>query len=149
MRTGLRLPPAPGLPFGLDVPAGELTERFSHSGGPGGQGVNTADSRVQLSFDLASSPSLTEAQRDRAVSRLGARLASGVLTVEASEHRSQARNRAAARERLSDLLADALAPPPRPRRPSRRSKASVERRLDAKRRRSALKAGRRSSGDLA
>lgn len=149
MRFHLRVPPGPGLPLGLVIPAGELGERFSHAGGPGGQGVNTADSRVQLSFDVASSPRLTEHQRARLLTALAARLAGGVLTVEASEHRAQARNRAVARERMAALLAEGLAPPPDPRRPTRPSRASVERRLDAKRRRSATKAtrGRRWADD--
>lgn len=143
----LRLPPGPGLPGGLVVPAAELVERFSHSGGPGGQGVNTADSRVQLSLDVATSTAFSDVQRERLSERLAGRLASGTLTVEASEHRSQARNRAAARERLGALLADALRPPTAPRRPTRRSRASVQRRLDAKRRRSAAKAVRRRPTD--
>lgn len=144
MSSSLRVPPAPGLPLGLVIGASELTEKFSHSGGPGGQGVNTSDSRVQLFWDAAASTSLSDAQRTRLLKNLDGRLADGVLCIEASEHRSQARNRTAARERLIAAISDALAPPPRPRRPSRPSKAAKERRLDAKRRRSALKDGRRA-----
>ncbi len=145
MIPAVRVPVGPGLPHGLVVPAADLVERFSHAGGPGGQGVNTADSRVQLSLDVAASTAFTDAQRERLLAVLAGRLSGGVLTVDASEHRSQARNRAAARERLADLLAEALAPPPRPRRPSRPSRGSVERRLDAKRRRARTKDGRRGS----
>ena len=110
----LRIPPGPGCPRGLVVPAGELIERFSHASGPGGQGVNTADSRVQLSLDLGSTSALGEKQRERALSVLGERLTGTVLTVTAAERRSQRRNRAAARERLGEILRAALTPP-RPR----------------------------------
>ena len=72
----LRIPPGPGCPRGLFVPAGELIERFSHASGPGGQGVNTADSRVQLSLDLGSTSALNDRQRERALRELGERLAS-------------------------------------------------------------------------
>lgn len=104
------------------VPAAELRERFSRSSGPGGQGVNTADSRVELSFDLAGSPSLPESLRTRALDRLAGRLVNGVLTIAASEHRAQLANREAARERLVALLREAVAPPPPPRRPTRPSR---------------------------
>ncbi|WP_314570153.1 peptide chain release factor-like protein [uncultured Actinomyces sp.] len=92
----LRIPAGPGCPHGLLVPAGELAERFSHASGPGGQGVNTADSRVQLSLDLAATTALDDKQRERALSELGERLVGTVLTVTAAETRSQRRNRAAA-----------------------------------------------------
>src|SRR6516165_1387463 len=101
----------------LAIPDAELSWRFSRSSGPGGQSVNTADSRVELSFDVARSPSLGPTLRARALERLSARLADGVVTVTAEEHRSQLRNRQAARERLADLLREATAPPPAPRRP--------------------------------
>ena len=84
---------------GTDIPADELRWRFSRSGGPGGQSVNTADSRVELSFDVLRSPSLPPHLRDRAVGRLAHRLVDGVLTIAASEYRSQHRNREAARAR--------------------------------------------------
>lgn len=106
------MPPGPGIPAGLVVPAGELTEQFSRAGGPGGQGVNTTDSRVQLSLDLATTSALTDRQRERAA-RLSTRLVGTTLTVDASEHRAQRRNRSAARERMAALLREALAPPPR------------------------------------
>ena len=138
----LRIPPGPGCPHGLVVPAGELIERFSHASGPGGQGVNTADSRVQLSLDLGSMSTLSEKQRERALSVLGERLTGTVLTITAAEHRSQCRNRAAARERLAEILRAALTPPV-PRRATKPTRASKLRRLDAKKRRSEVKARRR------
>jgi ribosome-associated protein len=125
----------------------ELTWRFSRSGGPGGQSVNTTDSRVQLSFDVVGSGSLDETLRARAVRRLHDRLVDGVLTVTAAEHRSQWRNRVVAEQRLATMLRDATAPEGRPRRPTRPSKGSQRRRLDAKRRRSETKRLRRDRGD--
>ncbi len=127
----------------LAIPGGELHERFSRSSGPGGQGVNTADSRVELSFDVASSSALPGWARDRALERLGGRLAGGVLTVAASEQRSQLANRQAARARMAALLRDAVAPPRRPRIPTRPTRASNERRLEGKRRQGARKRSRR------
>ena len=138
----LRIPPGPGCPRGLLVPVGELVERFSHASGPGGQGVNTADSRVQLSLDLGSTRALNEKQRERALRELGERLVGTVLTVTAAETRSQRRNRAAARERLGAILRASLVPPT-PRRPTKPTRASKLRRLDAKKRRSETKARRR------
>lgn len=143
----LRVEPGPGIPDGLVIPAGELTERFARSSGPGGQGVNTTDSRVQLSFDVAASQALTEVQRRRVAHRLRHRIVGGVLTVEASEERSQLRNRSAARKRLASLLRDALAPPPPRRRPTKPTRGSVERRLRAKRRRAEIKAARQRPTD--
>ena len=126
------------------IPDGELAERFSRSSGPGGQGVNTADSRVELSLDLARSPSVPEHLRARMLRALDHRLVAGVLTVAASEHRTQLANRRAARERLASLLRDAAAPPPPRRRPTRPTRGSKERRLAAKKRRGDLKRDRRS-----
>ncbi|GAA5161624.1 aminoacyl-tRNA hydrolase [Ornithinimicrobium tianjinense] len=134
--------PCPGLRHGLVVPAAELEERFSRAGGPGGQGVNTTDSRVELWWDPAASTALTEAQRDRATAGLAAYLIGGKVRIVAAEHRSQRRNRKAARERLAELLREALAPPPPARRPTRPTRGSQRRRLEAKGRRSELKAGR-------
>ena len=131
--------PGPGLPQGVVIPAGELVERFSRSSGPGGQSVNTTDSRVQLSFDLATTTVLTEAQRERALRRLATRLDGTVLTVDASEERSQFRNRTAARERLAALLREAVAPPPPQRRSTRPTRGSIDRRLTSKTRRGQLK----------
>lgn len=125
------------------VPEAELRWRFSRAGGPGGQGVNTTDSRVELSFDVTASAALSDAQRQRVRERLAHRLAGGVLTVVASEHRSQRRNRDAARARLAGLLRDALEPDPPPRRASRPSRAARERRMQAKHRRGDVKRWRR------
>jgi ribosome-associated protein len=129
----------------LVVAAAELRERFSRSSGPGGQGVNTADSRVELSFDIARSPSLPEPVRARILARLRNRLVDGVLTVAASEYRTQLANRRAARDRLAKLLRTAALLPQPPRRPTRPGPAAVERRLAAKRRRAQTKLTRRST----
>lgn len=138
----MRIAPAPGLPAGLVIPAGELTERFSHASGPGGQGVNTADSRVQLSFDVAASTVLDDVQRERLQRRLQPRLAGTVLTVVSAGFRSQRRNRVDARERLAALLQEGLAPPSPPRRSTRPTRGSVRRRLNNKRRTGETKRGR-------
>ena len=128
---------------GLEIPRRELRWRFSRASGPGGQGVNTTDSRVELSYDVAGSPSLPQPLRERALERLGGRLVDGVLTVVASEHRAQLANRRAAEARLVTALDAALAPPPRKRRPTRPSRGAVERRLAGKLRRSRAKQLRR------
>lgn len=125
------------------IPAAELTWRFSRSSGPGGQGVNTTDSRVELLFDVARSTALSPSQRARAVERLAGRLVDGVLSVTASEHRSQLRNREAAQRRLAQELAAAIAPPPRARRATKATRGSVERRIAGKKRRSETKRLRR------
>ena len=129
------------------IPERELTWRFSHSSGPGGQSVNTADSRVELSLDVARTSALGPVQRARALERLSRRLVDGVLTVRASDHRSQLRNREAALERMAKILAGALAPSPPRRRPTRPSRRSVERRLADKKRRSRTKQLRKSQED--
>jgi ribosome-associated protein len=123
----------------VSIPEGELRWRFSRASGPGGQGVNTTDSRVELVFDVAASTAFTEHQRARVLERLSGRLVAGVLTVVAAEHRSQLRNREAARMRLAALLRDALEPDPPTRRPTRPSRAARERRLADKRRRTLIK----------
>ncbi|MEB3275734.1 MAG: alternative ribosome rescue aminoacyl-tRNA hydrolase ArfB [Cyanobacteriota bacterium] len=125
------------------IPAAELHWRFSRSGGPGGQHVNTTDSRVELVFDLAATPSLPPSLRARALCRLEARLVEGCVVIAASEHRSQWQNRVAAQRRLLALLQEAIQPPPPPRRPTRPTRGSRQRRLAAKRLRSALKDQRR------
>src|SRR4051812_36610194 len=125
------------------VPASALSWRFSRSSGPGGQGVNTADSRVELSVAPLELPGLTDAQRDRLAARLGDRLGDGVLTLTASEHRQQLRNRQAARERLAAVLRAALAPPPPKRRRTKPTRGSQERRIQAKKQRGELKRQRR------
>lgn len=134
--------PGPGAPAGLRIPAGELTEQFSRSSGPGGQHVNKTDSRVQLSLDLAVTTALDDTQRARALELLSARLAGTVLTVQAEEHRSQRQNRMAARQRLALLLREAIAPPV-VRRATRPTRGSKLRRLEAKRRRAETKRQRR------
>ena len=123
----------------LVLPERELHWRFSRASGPGGQGVNTTDSRVELSFDLVRSPSVPDSLRERAVTRLAGRLTGGVLTVVAAEHRSQLRNREAARQRLAATLREAIAPGPRRRRPTTPSAGAKRRRLEAKARRGQLK----------
>ena len=130
----------------LVIPAGELRERFSRSSGPGGQSVNTTDSRVELSFDIARSPSLPEREKNRALARLAARLSDGVVTVAAENERSQLMNREEARERLAAILRDALAPPQRPRVATKPGRGARERRLDDKRRRAQTKRYRRYTG---
>jgi ribosome-associated protein len=127
----------------LEIPDAELVERFSRSSGPGGQSVNTTDSRVELSWDIARSAALDDIQRARLLDRLGGRLVDGVITIAASEHRSQLRNRTAARGRLHNLVAEALEPPAPPRRATRPSRAAKARRLEAKRRTGELKSSRR------
>ena len=129
------------------IPEQELRWRFSRSSGPGGQSVNTADSRVELSVDLTTTTALGPVQRARALERLGRRLVDGVLTIAASEERSQLRNREAARERLAATLAEAVAPPPAPRRPTAPTRTAVERRLAEKRRRAQTKRLRRPAED--
>jgi len=129
------------------VPRSELSWRFSRSGGPGGQSVNTADSRVELLFDVARSTAIPEHLRERALERLAGRLVDGVLVIAASEYRSQLQNRRAAEARLVAVLADAVAPPPRKRRATRPSRGAVEARLASKRRRAQTKRQRRDRGD--
>ena len=129
------------------IPERELAWRFSRSSGPGGQSVNTADSRVELSLDVARSTALGPVQRARVLERLSRRLVEGVLTVKASEHRSQLRNREAALERMAKTLAAALAPPPPRRRPTRPTRGALERRLADKKRRARTKRLRRSDED--
>ncbi len=119
--------------------------RFSRSGGPGGQNVNTRSTRVEVVFDVAGSPSLGPRQRARVMDKLGGRLDTDAkLRVVASEERSQAQNRALALGRLRDLLAEALRPDPPPRRPTRPSRGAVERRLASKRARGRIKRERSS-----
>ena len=129
------------------IPERELKWRFSRSSGPGGQSVNTADSRVELSLDLSSTTALGPVQRTRVTERLAGRLVDGVLTIAASEERSQLRNREAALGRLAAVLAAALAPPPPKRRPTRARRGAVERRLADKKRRAETKRLRRSTED--
>ncbi|MCG5217506.1 alternative ribosome rescue aminoacyl-tRNA hydrolase ArfB [Streptosporangium sp. KLBMP 9127] len=127
----------------LVIPESELSWRFSRSSGPGGQGVNTTDSRVELSFDLAATEALDPALKARALERLAPRLTGGVLTIAASEFRSQLRNRDAAEQRLAQIMREAVAPPPKRRRPTKPSRRAVERRITAKKHRSDIKRLRR------
>lgn len=129
------------------IPESELKWRFSRSSGPGGQSVNTADSRVELSLDVATTTALGPTLRSRALERLDGRLVKGVLTVTASEQRSQHQNREAARERMAEILAGAIAPPPRKRRPTRVSRGADEKRLAEKHRRAEIKRLRRPDDD--
>ncbi|MFZ9621677.1 MAG: alternative ribosome rescue aminoacyl-tRNA hydrolase ArfB [Prochlorococcaceae cyanobacterium] len=129
------------------IAASELRWRFSRSSGPGGQNVNTTDSRVELVFDLIATTALSPALKARALQRLEARLLEGCVVIAASEHRSQWQNRMAAQRRLVELLQDALKPPPPPRRATKPSRGAVQRRLQAKKQRSALKQQRRARPD--
>ena len=126
----------------VSLPEAELMWRFSRSGGPGGQHVNTSDSQVELRFDLAATEALPEVWKQRALERLAGRLVDGVLTVRSSEHRSQWRNRETAAVRMASLLAEATAPPPKPRRPTRVPRGINERRLQQKKQRAQTKRGR-------
>ncbi len=121
------------------IPAVELRWRFSRSSGPGGQGVNTTDSRVELIWDAASSAAVPEHVRGRALERLAARSVNGEVRITASQFRSQRRNREAALARLAALVREAVAPPPARRRPSGPSRAARQRRIDEKRRRGETK----------
>jgi len=132
---------------GVVIPASELSWRFSRSSGPGGQSVNTTDSRAEVSFDLAATTALPDVLKERALVALAGRLVDGVLTVAASEQRSQLMNRQAATRRLIELLTQATAPPPPPRRPTRPSRGMRERRLRNKHHRGEIKRLRRSTGD--
>ena len=126
----------------VSLPEAELMWRFSRSGGPGGQHVNTSDTRVELSLDLARTEALPEVWKRRALEHLAGRLVDGVVTVRSSEHRSQWRNREAAAVRLTALLAEATAPPPKPRAPTRIPRGINERRLRQKKARADVKRGR-------
>jgi ribosome-associated protein len=149
MQDGMRgdLPGSLVVSERLSIPQRELQWRFSRSSGPGGQSVNTSDSRVELSLDVAGSAAIPAYLKKRAIGRLAGRLVDGIVTVTAEEHRSQLRNRAVARERLAALLRDATAPPPPPRRSTRATPASRRRRLDDKRRHGETKRLRRPPED--
>ena len=131
----------------LTIPEVELKWRFSRSSGPGGQSVNTTDSRVQVRWDVAASAVLTPSQRERALERLGDRLVDGVLQVSSSEQRSQLQNRETAERRLAEIVAVALAPPPRSRRATKATRGSQERRIAQKKRRGNVKRLRRDTSD--
>ena len=128
----------------LVIPAKELQWRFSRASGPGGQGVNTTDSRVELLLDLEACSVLGPVRRARLLESLGSRLSDGCLRVVAAEERSQLQNRQAAMDRLSDLLREGLKPPPPSRKATRPGRGAVKRRLEAKKKRSDLKRQRRN-----
>lgn len=123
----------------LTIPAAELGWRFSRSSGPGGQHVNTSDSRVELTWDVAGSAVLTEQQRALLLARLEPRLIGGAITVTASAHRSQLRNREIALAKLADLVRAGLAPEGPRRRATKPTRGSQRRRLAAKEQRSQTK----------
>jgi ribosome-associated protein len=127
------------------IPQSELTWRFSRSSGPGGQSVNTTDSKAQLVFDLAGTTSLSEHLKARALERLDGRLTDGCLVITASEQRSQLQNRRAAERRLADTLREAIAPPARKRRPTRPSRSAVDKRIKEKKGRGETKRLRRAT----
>jgi ribosome-associated protein len=129
------------------LPVNALAWRFSRSSGPGGQGVNTADSRVELVVDLAEAPGIPDDARDRLLARVPGLVGGTRASVTASEHRSQRRNREAARRRLATLLREALAPDPPARQARRPSRGARLRRMEDKRRRSQRKALRRSPAE--
>ena len=133
---------------GVVIPAAELRWRFSRSSGPGGQNVNTTDSRVELLFDLAATPSLPPHLQTRALRRLEGRLVEGCVVIASSEHRSQWQNRVAAQRRLVELMQEAIKPPPPPRRATKPTRGSVQRRLAAKKQRGAVKQQRRGKPQL-
>lgn len=123
----------------LVIPARELQWRFSRASGPGGQGVNTTDSRVELSLDLMACSVLGPVRRARLLEQLGSRVSDGCLRVVAAEERSQWQNRQAAMARLAELLREGLKPPPPSRKATRPGRGAVKRRLEAKKKRGALK----------
>jgi len=123
----------------VTLPRAELSVRFSRSSGPGGQGVNTTDSRAELSYNLMASPSVPDFLKERAAERLKGKLVDGTLTVVASSERSQLQNRQAAERRLVEQLAKAFAPPPAPRRKTKPSRSSVDKRISSKKRRGETK----------
>ena len=142
----LEVPASHGNPA-LTIPAAELGWRFSRSSGPGGQHVNTSDSRVELFWNVTASTARNHAQRTRRLARPQRQLVGGVITVSASEQRSQLRNRETALAKLADVVAAGLAPDAAPRRPTRRTRGSDRRRLSAKNERSATKQQRRRPTD--
>ncbi|MCL3820064.1 alternative ribosome rescue aminoacyl-tRNA hydrolase ArfB [Aeromicrobium wangtongii] len=125
----------------LSLPEAEMSWRFSRSSGPGGQHVNTTDSRVELIWSLADTTALSPAQKELAATRLAGRLVDGTITVVSSQYRSQHRNREAARVRLEELVGQAIVPE-KARRTTKPSRRAKQRRLDTKKRRGAIKQGR-------
>lgn len=131
----------------LAIPREEVTLRASRSSGPGGQHVNTSSTRVELTWNISDSPSLSPEQRERLLSRLASRLdSSGTLRLVSQTGRSQSRNKEEALARMAELVAEALVVP-KVRRATRPSKSAKRERLDQKRKRGALKRERRRTGD--
>jgi ribosome-associated protein len=127
---------------GVSIPVTELGWRFSRSSGPGGQNVNSTDTRAELIFNLSASTALSASLKARAIGRLSDRMVDGCIVIAASEHRSQWQNRVTAQRRLIELLHGAIAPPAPPRRRTKPTRGSVERRIAAKKQRSAIKGKR-------
>ena len=144
MLQSFDLPIAPHLL----IPAAELQWRFSRSSGPGGQNVNKLETAVELVFDLEGSSAIGPFQKQRLLDRLGSRCVAGCLRVAVSEHRSQYQNRQLALQRLGDLLRDGLKPPPKLRKPTKPTRGSVKRRVDAKKQRSQVKQDRQRRASM-
>ncbi len=140
-RDGLQIPP------NIEIPESELEEQFIRSSGPGGQKVNKVATAVQRRFVAANSPALSERVRDRTIKLAGQRATKdGVIVIEAGRFRTQEQNRDDARARLAELIAKAAEPPPKPRRKTKPTKGSIERRLKAKSGRSTIKKNRGKVG---
>ena len=132
----------------LVIPSGDLQWRFSRASGPGGQGVNTTDSRVELVLDLQSCSVLGPFRRARLLEQLASRLSDGCLRVVVAEERSQWQNRQKALHRMGELLREGLQPAPRARKATRPGRGAVKRRLDTKKKRGDLKRQRRNRPSL-
>ena len=130
------------------IPAAELQWRFSRSSGPGGQNVNKVETAVELGLDLEGTSAIGPFQKQRLLERLGSRCVAGCLRVAVSEHRSQYQNRELAMQRLGDLLREGLKPPPKLRKPTKPTRGSVKRRVEAKKQRSQVKQDRQSRRSL-